>query len=208
MNVAQTRSFSPEYSGILPTTMALQSQSGSGRSNVGTLPDWVDCTPAARQIQAVGGISYSTFILLNKTLWLYRYNRNIQRIKTMEVIDVQYTAIIKDGGLFIPNVFSDLNDGNSHIVQVAVDIEEVRQQLNSSAVAKMNAPRPAKKPVKNPARKTTKKEVQKAAEVDATSLSKSAIDELEGLDDSELSEIFKAYMNDGQQPTQISLENL
>ena len=43
---------------------------------------------------------------------------------------MQYTAIIKDGGLFIPNVFSDLNDGNSHIVQVAVDIEEVRQQLN------------------------------------------------------------------------------
>lgn len=125
-----------------------------------------------------------------------------------EVIDVQYTAIIKDGGLFIPNVFSDLNDGNSHIVQVEVDIEEVRQQLNSSAMPKMNAPRPAKKPVKNPARKATKKEVQKAAEVDATSLRKSAIDELEGLDDSELSEIFKAYMNDGQQPTQISLENL
>ena len=89
-----------------------------------------------------------------------------------EVIDVQYTAIIKDGGLFIPNVFSDLNDGNSHIVQVEVDIEEVRQQLNSSAMPKMNAPRPAKKPVKNPARKATKKEVQKAAEVDATSLRK------------------------------------
>lgn len=42
---------------------------------------------------------------------------------------MQYTAIIKDGGLFIPNVFSDLNDGGSHIVQVEVDIEEVRQQL-------------------------------------------------------------------------------
>lgn len=121
---------------------------------------------------------------------------------------MQYTAIIKDGGLFIPNVFSDLNDGSSHIVQVEVDIDDVRQQLDNSAVAKMGAPRPAKKPVKNPARKATKKEVQKAAEVDATSLRKSAIDELEGLDDSELSEIFKAYMNDGQQPTQISLENL
>nr|WP_313973773.1 hypothetical protein [uncultured Psychrobacter sp.] len=117
---------------------------------------------------------------------------------------MQYTAIIKDGGLFIPNVFSDLNDGSSHIVQVAVDIDDVRQQLNSSAMPKMDAPRAAKKPVK----KQTKKEVQKAAEVDTTSLSKSAIDELERLDDSELSEIFKAYMNDGQQPTQISLENL
>ena len=117
---------------------------------------------------------------------------------------MQYTAIIKDGGLFIPNVFSDLNDGDSHIVQVSVDIDDVRQQLNSSDVAKMVAPRPAKKPVK----KQTKKEVQKAAEVDLSTLRKSAIDELEGLDDSELSEIFKAYMNDGQEQAQISLENL
>ena len=121
-----------------------------------------------------------------------------------EVIDVQYTAIIKDGGLFIPNVFSDLNDGNSHIVQVAVDIDDVRQQLDSSAVEKMDAPKQAKKTVKKP----LKKEAQKAAEVDLSTLRKSAIDELEGLDDSELSEIFKAYMNDGQEPTQISLENL
>ncbi|WP_201574355.1 hypothetical protein [Psychrobacter sp. H8-1] len=63
-------------SGILPTTMALRKsqifscvgakqcfafsllKSGSGRSNVGTLPDTIDCTPAARQIQAVGGIGY------------------------------------------------------------------------------------------------------------------------------------------------------
>ena len=142
--------------------------------------------------------------LLSKILWLYRYNRNTQRIKMTEVIDVQYTAIIKDGGLFIPNVFSDLNDGGSHIVQVEVDIEEVRQQLNSSAMPKMDAPKQAKKPVKKP----LKKETHKAAEVDLSTLRKSAIDELEGLDDSELSEIFKAYMNDGQEPTQISLENL
>jgi len=121
-----------------------------------------------------------------------------------EVIDVQYTAIIKDGGLFIPNVFSDLNDGGSHIVQVEVDIEEVRQQLNSSAMPKIDAPKQAKKTVKKP----LKKETHKAPEVDLSTLRKSAIDELEGLDDSELSEIFKAYMNDGQEPTQISLENL
>ena len=117
---------------------------------------------------------------------------------------MQYTAIIKDGGLFIPNVFSDLNDGGSHIVQVEVDIEEVRQQLNSGAVPKMDAPRQTKKSVKKP----LKKEIQKAADIDLSTLRKSAIDELEGLDDSELSEIFKAYMNDGQEPTQISLENL
>jgi hypothetical protein len=57
-NLAITRLFSPDYSGILPTTMAMQSQSGSGRSNVGTLPDTLDYTPAAEQIQAVGGIGY------------------------------------------------------------------------------------------------------------------------------------------------------
>ncbi|OAP67620.1 hypothetical protein A7325_05565 [Psychrobacter sp. SHUES1] len=117
---------------------------------------------------------------------------------------MQYTAIIKDGGLFIPNVFSDLNDGNSHIVQVEVDIEEVRQQLNTNEVTKMDAPRPAKKSIKKP----PKKPVQKAAEVELSTLRKSAIDELEGLDDSELSEIFKAYMNDGHEQTQIALENL
>ena len=117
---------------------------------------------------------------------------------------MQYTAIIKDGGLFIPNVFSDLNDGDSHIVQVSVDIDDVRQQLNTSTMPKTEAPRPAKKPIK----KQTKKEVQKTADVDFNTLRKSAIDELEGLDDSELSEIFKAYMNDGQEQTQISLENL
>ncbi|WP_435949044.1 hypothetical protein [Psychrobacter sp. DM8] len=57
-NPALKRLLSPDYSGILPTLMAMQSLSGSGRSNVGTLPDIIDCTPAARQIQAEGGIGY------------------------------------------------------------------------------------------------------------------------------------------------------
>mgnify|MGYP003533067174 CR=1 FL=1 len=118
---------------------------------------------------------------------------------------MQYTAIIKDGGLFIPNVFSDLNDGGSHIVQVEVDIAEVREQLSTSAEPKTDAPRAPKKQVK----KQTKKEVQRAVEnADLGTLRKSALDELEALDDSELSEIFKAYMNDGQESSQISLENL
>ena len=60
---ALTRSFSPDYSGILLTTMALQAVSGSGRSNVGTLPDTIDCTPAAKQIQAVGGIGYRKYLI-------------------------------------------------------------------------------------------------------------------------------------------------
>ena len=118
-----------------------------------------------------------------------------------EVIDVQYTAIIKDGGLFIPNVFSDLNDGGSHIVQVTVDIEDARQQLSDSAAPKKQAAKEPKKTVKRPLKKVTEN-------VDLETLRKSAVDELEGLDDSELSEIFKAYMNDGNAPTQISLENL
>ncbi|MBF4488609.1 hypothetical protein IOD06_01715 [Psychrobacter sp. N25K4-3-2] len=123
---------------------------------------------------------------------------------------MQYTAIIKDGGLFIPNVFSDLNDGGSHIVQVEVDIAEVRQQLSSSeasktAVAKKSIAKAAKKPTARPTKKDSKKP---AEDMDLDTLRQSAVDELEGLDDSELSEIFKAYMNDGQESSQISLENL
>ncbi|WP_352244202.1 hypothetical protein [Psychrobacter sp. GW208-MNA-CIBAN-0184] len=131
-----------------------------------------------------------------------------------EVIDVQYTAIIKDGGLFIPNVFSDLNDGGSHIVQVEVDIEEVRQQLSEGAVSTLETPKKdtakaSKKPAKRITKKDAQKEIQQLSDDEGLSaLRKSAIDELEALDDVELSEIFKAYMNDGQTSEQISLENL
>ncbi|WP_201551781.1 hypothetical protein [Psychrobacter fjordensis] len=123
---------------------------------------------------------------------------------------MQYTAIIKDGGLFIPNVFSDLNDGGSHIVQVEVDIAEVRQQLGvnvapTAAVTKKTVAKAAKKP----ASRAAKKDIKRLSEdADVSTLRKSALDELEALDDSELSEIFKAYMNDGQESSQISLENL
>ncbi|MBZ1391622.1 hypothetical protein [Psychrobacter pacificensis] len=123
---------------------------------------------------------------------------------------MHYTAIIKDGGLFIPNVFSDLNDGGSHIVQVEVDIAAVRQQLEmdeapKAAVTKKSVTKAAKKP----ASRAAKKDIKTAAEAsDVSTLRKSALDELEALDDSELSEIFKAYMNDGKEPSQISLENL
>nr|WP_290127427.1 hypothetical protein [Psychrobacter sp. PSP] len=112
--------------------------------------------------------------------------------------------------MFIPNVFSDLNDGGSHIVQVEVDIAAVRQQLEmdeapKAAVAKKSVAKAAKKP----ASRAAKKDVKTAAEAsDVSTLRKSALDELEALDDSELSEIFKAYMNDGKEPSQISLENL
>ncbi|WP_201583568.1 hypothetical protein [Psychrobacter immobilis] len=127
---------------------------------------------------------------------------------------MQYTAIIKDGGLFIPNVFSDLNDGGSHIVQVEVDIEEVRQQLGEGAVSTLETPKKdtakaSKKPVKRATKKDAQKEIQQLSDDEGLSaLRKSAIDELEALDDVELSEIFKAYMNDGQTSEQISLENL
>ena len=122
---------------------------------------------------------------------------------------MQYTAIIKDGGLFIPNVFSDLNDGGSHIVQVEVDIAAVRQQLEASetpqtTVTKKSVAKAAKKPVS----RSAKKDLKVAEASDVSTLRKSALDELEALDDSELSEIFKAYMNDGQESSQISLENL
>jgi hypothetical protein len=127
---------------------------------------------------------------------------------------VQYTAIIKDGGLFIPNVFSDLNDGGSHIVQVKVDIADVREQLGEGIavkpeVLKKDAAKAPKKPVKRATKKDVQKEIQQLSDDEGLSaLRKSAIDELEALDDVELSEIFKAYMNDGQTPEQISLEHL
>ncbi|WP_198334705.1 hypothetical protein [Psychrobacter namhaensis] len=125
---------------------------------------------------------------------------------------MQYTAIIKDGGLFIPNVFSDLNHGGSHIVQVEVDIADVREQLDANAAAK-SAKKPLKRQPKKDTQKLSAKQTPKPSskqspDVDLDTLRQSAVDELEGLDDSELSEIFKAYMNDGQAPTQISLENL
>nr|WP_269135328.1 hypothetical protein [Psychrobacter sp. Ps7] len=116
--------------------------------------------------------------------------------------------------MFIPNVFSDLNDGDSHIVQVEVDIADVREQLGEGTAAKPEAlKKVTTKVLKKPIKRTTKKDVQKemhqlSDDDGLSALRKSAIDELEGLDDSELSEIFKAYMNDGQTPEQISLEHL
>ena len=123
-----------------------------------------------------------------------------------EVIDVQYTAIIKDGGLFIPNVFSDLNDGSSHIVQIDVDIAEVRQQLSEHA-STIDTKTP-KKPTKRANKKAEQKPPKDTDDDGISTRRKSAIDELDALDDAELSEILKAYMNDGQTPEQISLENL
>ena len=119
---------------------------------------------------------------------------------------MKYTAIIKDGGLFIPNIFSDINDGSSHIVQIEVDIEAVREQVSNSAVSEQDTPKKeiAKAP-KKPAKRVTKKTAAKQPQDEGLSPQrKSAIDELEALDDGELSEMLKAYVNEGQ----ISLENL
>ena len=123
-----------------------------------------------------------------------------------EVIDVHYTAIIKDGGLFIPNVFSDINDGSSHIVQIEVDIEAVREQFDSNvALNQESAKKEVAKAGKKPAKRVTKKTAAKLPQDEGLSPQrKSAIDELEALDDGELSEMLKAYVNEGQ----ISLENL
>ena len=108
---------------------------------------------------------------------------------------MNYTAIIKDGGLFIPNVFSDLNDGDSHIV------EAVREQLDTNENPRKAVAKPSKRPVK----KATKKQMQN---VNVETLRHSASDELAAFDDGELSEMLKAYMNDEQVSAQISLENL
>ena len=117
---------------------------------------------------------------------------------------MHYTAIIKDGGLFIPNVFSDLNDGNSHIVQVEVDIEAVRDQLDANEEPQKIAAKQPKKPLQRQTKKTAVKQLKDGEETRR----KSAVDELAAFDDAELSEMLKAYMNDGHVTTQISLENL
>jgi hypothetical protein len=82
---------------------------------------------------------------------------------------------------------------------------DVRAQLSTNAVANKQTPKPFKKPVKKQTPKLSSKQPQGS---DLNTQRKSAIDELDALDDSELSEIFKAYANEGQAPRQISLEHL
>lgn len=117
---------------------------------------------------------------------------------------MNYTAIIKDGGLFIPNVFSDIDSG-AHIVQVEIDMEAVREQLNNNVEPQKVATKQQKKPLQRQTKKATIKSLKNGNEEIQR---KSAVDELAAFDDSELSEMLKAYMNDGQIPAQISLENL
>nr|WP_317198956.1 hypothetical protein [uncultured Psychrobacter sp.] len=116
---------------------------------------------------------------------------------------MSYTAIIKDGGLFIPNVFADLDEGGSLIVQVELDLDEVRAQLETNDALK--AVKTVKKSSKRPAKRAASKQAQNP---DARDTGKGHIGELAGLDDRELSEIIKAYMNDEPVSSQISLENL
>ena len=94
---------------------------------------------------------------------------------------------------------------------------DVREQLDASADARTDTVTSVKKPLKRQPKKDTQKPSAKQTpkpsskqplDMDLDTLRQSAVDELEGLDDSELSEIFKAYMNDGQASSQISLENL
>ena len=61
-NLATTKLFSPDYSGILPTLMAMQAVAGRIIEATGMRPDTIDCTPAARQIQAVDGIGYPKYL--------------------------------------------------------------------------------------------------------------------------------------------------
>ena len=86
----------------------------------------------------------------------------------------------------------------------------MRQQLGVDETPKTTVTKKSvAKAAKKPASRAAKRDVKTAAVAsDVSTLRKSALDELEALDDSELSEIFKAYMNDGQEPSQISLENL
>ncbi|MGP5061464.1 hypothetical protein [Psychrobacter celer] len=50
INPALKRLFSPDYSGILPTLMAMQSVAERSIETTGMRSDTIDCTPAAKQI--------------------------------------------------------------------------------------------------------------------------------------------------------------
>ncbi len=52
------RLFGADYSGILLTTMAMQAVAERIIETAGMRSDTIDCTPTAKQIQAVGGIGY------------------------------------------------------------------------------------------------------------------------------------------------------
>ncbi|MGP9705759.1 hypothetical protein [Psychrobacter sp. AOP31-E1-50] len=61
-NFASKRLFSPDYSGILLTSMAMQAVAERSIETTGMRSDTIDCTPAARQIQAVSGIGYPKYL--------------------------------------------------------------------------------------------------------------------------------------------------
>lgn len=51
---------------------------------------------------------------------------------------MEYIAILKDGGLFIPNVLADLEDSHSAVFKIPLDLQSLREQAKSKALLQEN----------------------------------------------------------------------
>ena len=52
---------------------------------------------------------------------------------------MEYIAILKDGGLFIPNILTDLEDSHTSIFKVPLDIQALREQAKNKVLLEENA---------------------------------------------------------------------
>ena len=51
---------------------------------------------------------------------------------------MEYIAILKDGGLFIPNILTDLEDSHTSIFKVPLDIQALREQAKDKSLLKVS----------------------------------------------------------------------
>ena len=52
---------------------------------------------------------------------------------------MEYIAILKDGGLFIPNILTDLENSHTSIFKVPLDIQSLREQAKNKVLLEENA---------------------------------------------------------------------
>ena len=52
---------------------------------------------------------------------------------------MEYIAILRDGGLFIPNILTDLENSHTSIFKVPLDIQSLREQAKNKVLLEENA---------------------------------------------------------------------
>ena len=52
---------------------------------------------------------------------------------------MEYIAILRDGGLFIPNILTDLEDSHTSIFKVPLDIESLPEHAKNKVLLEENA---------------------------------------------------------------------